>query len=137
MYCNHCGAELLDSAAFCMKCGTRLTHPTTEPAMSPQGPARAKYAVRLSRAGGAKAIKIGIAVGLLVFVVLAFWPTGYAGRFTPHAGTNFALDNKTGKSCRMSGEKTPTGSDEWMRKYRTSPELPPGYKYDPANPVLL
>src|SRR5262245_39549256 len=87
--------------------------------------------------GDNKTIKIAILVVLLVLAVLAFRPTGYSGRFTPRAGTNFALDNKTGQSCRMSGEKTPSGVDNWMEKYRTKPELPSESRYDPANPMLL
>jgi len=132
MYCNHCGTELPNSAVFCTKCGKRQLNPITSPLESPTGPEKSKpghiSAVR-------KVTKIGIAVGLLIFVALAFWPAGYAGRFTPRSGTNLALDNKTGQSCRMSGEKTP----DWKEKYGIKSELPPPIPLHDTqiDPILL
>jgi hypothetical protein len=103
-------------------------------------------------------IKLGIAV-MLVIVLLAFWPRNYAGRFVPRQGTNLALDNKTGQSCRMSGEKTPSDAEDFFKKYRSKnndeikspptdgedilkeyrvkPQLPSGFVPDAPKPILL
>ena len=77
--------------------------------------------------------KLGIAAVLLAIALLAFWPRSYAGRFVPRQGTNLALDNKTGHSCRMSGEKAPSDAEDFFKKYR----VPPGFTPDAPNPIPL
>ena len=64
--------------------------------------------------------KIGIAAILLLIALFVFWPRNYAGRFVRRPGTNFALDNKTSKPCRISGEKTPTGIEALTCRFRRS-----------------
>ena len=127
-YCNHCGTELPDSAAFCLKCGKSVG---SRPAPSPAERPKHENGRRASTPTG-KAIKIGIAAALLLIAAIAFWPRNYVGRFVPRPGTNFALDNKTGRSCRMSGEKGALPPP-------TPLTLPPGYVPDapPTNPIPL
>lgn len=68
--------------------------------------------------------KIGIAAILLLIALLVFWPRNYAGRFARRPGTNVALDSKSGKPCRISGEKTPTAIEALTCRYNRSCYMP-------------
>ncbi len=38
MYCEHCGAKLVEGASFCMMCGARTPYAENQPALSGYGP---------------------------------------------------------------------------------------------------
>jgi hypothetical protein len=148
--CNHCGTELPDTAVFCLNCGKSVgSRPALSPAERPTHEIPPRVST-MSQGSTAKTVKTGIAAVLLLIAALAFWPKNYGGRFAPRPGTNFALDNKTGQSCRMSGERTPSEADAFFEKYRSKtkdgttpanpeePQPPPGYVLDtPTNPIPL
>ncbi len=71
MYCPKCGAQNLDSAAFCQSCGQALSQGVTPSAMPTQG---GQPVYQAATPGSVP--RIPSYLGWAIVSILLFWPTG-------------------------------------------------------------